>query len=150
LPLLDGGRARMAVIGIHDLCRAMEAILHANKVAGYNLYYDDMPTLGEILCVVRKIVGRKVLFVPVPAALLLLPLSLLCCLRIPTPVDLDNLKGYITSLAPYHPTNLSTVLPHPSTLQVALAEAWEGERVEMRGGIRSSMKHRNSQQISSN
>jgi nucleoside-diphosphate-sugar epimerase len=124
LPLLDGGRTRMPVIGIHDLCRALEAILQLNEAAQYNLYYEDMPTLGELLRLLGIILGRKVLFVSVPAALLLPPLSLLRHLRIRTSVDVDNLKGYITTLTPYHPSNLSVVLPAPSSLQAALAEAW--------------------------
>jgi nucleoside-diphosphate-sugar epimerase len=124
LPLLDGGRARMAVIGVHDLCRSLEAILQIHEAAQYNLYYEDMPTLGELLRLLGIILDRKVFFVPVPAALILPPLSLLRLLSIPTPVDVDNLKGYITSLTPYHPTNLSAILSRPATFQAALAEAW--------------------------
>ena len=84
-----------------------------------------MPTLGELLRQLGTILNRKVLFVSVPAALLLLPLSVLRYLRIRAPIDVDNLKGYITNLAPYHPTNLSSVLAQPSTLQAALAETWK-------------------------
>ena len=36
LPLLDGGRARMTVIGVHDLCRALEAILQIHEAKQYN------------------------------------------------------------------------------------------------------------------
>jgi len=126
LPLLDGGRARMTVIGVHDLCRALEAILQIHEAKQYNLYYEEMPTLGEILGQLGTILNRKVLFVPVPAAFLLLPLSVLRHLGIRAPLDVDNLKGYITNLAPYHPTNLSSVLPQPSTSETAVAEAWEG------------------------
>jgi nucleoside-diphosphate-sugar epimerase len=124
LPLPDGGRVRMTVIGVHDLCRALEAILQIHEPKQYNLYYEDMPTLGEVLRQLGTILNRKVLFVPVPAAFLLLPLSVLRYLRIRAPIDVDNLKGYITNLAPYHLTNLSSVLARPSTLQAALAEAW--------------------------
>lgn len=124
LPLLDGGRAPMTVIGVHDLCRALETVLQLREGNEYNLYYEDMPTLGELLRQLSTILNRKVLFVPVPAALLLMPLSVLRYLGIRVPLDVDNLKGYITNLAPYHPTNLSAVLPRPSTWEGALAEAW--------------------------
>ena len=110
LPLLDGGRARMTVIGVHDLCRALEAILQIHEAKQYNLYYEEMPTFGELLRQLGTILNRNVLFVPVPAAFLLLPLSVLRYLRIRPPIDVDNLKGYITNLAPYYPTNLSSVL----------------------------------------
>jgi uncharacterized protein YbjT (DUF2867 family) len=132
IPLLDGGRARMTVIGVHDLCRALEAILQIHEANQYNLYNEEMPTLGELLRQLGTILNRKVLFVPVPAAFLLLPLSILRYLRIRAPLDVDNLKGYITNLAPYHPTNLSSVLARPSTLEAALAEALgEGEVHEL-------------------
>jgi nucleoside-diphosphate-sugar epimerase len=124
LPLLDGGHARMTVIGVHDLCRALEAILQIHEAKQYNLYYEEMPTFGELLRQLGTILNRNVLFVPVPAAFLLLPLSVLRYLRIRPPIDVDNLKGYITNLAPYHPTNLSSVLARHSTLQAVLEEAW--------------------------
>ena len=127
LPLLDGGRARMTVIGVHDLCRALEAILQIFNPKQYNLYYEDMPTLGEVLRQLQIVLNRKVIFVPVPAAFLLLPLSVLRYFHIRAPIDVDNLKGYLTNLAPYYPTNLSSVLARPSTLQAALAEAWVGQ-----------------------
>jgi len=125
LPLLDGGKARMTVIGIYDLCRAIESILQSDVAGQYNLYYADRPTLGEIMRLLRKIFGRKILFVPLPATFLLLPLSLLQCLHIRTPVDVDNLKGYITGMEPYHLSNLSEILPQPSTLEAALADVWK-------------------------
>ena len=124
LPLLDGGRARMTIIGVHDLCRALEVILQIQEAKQYNLYYEEMPTFDELLRQLGTILNRKVLFVPVPAVLLLLPLSVLRYLGIRVPLDVDNLKGYIANLAPHHPTNLSSVLPQPSTLQCALAKAW--------------------------
>ncbi len=125
LPLLDGGHGRMTIIGVHDLCRALEAILQIHEAKQYNLYYEDMPTFGELLHELEIILHRKVRFVPVPAAVLILPLLILRYLRIRAPLDVDNLKGYITNLAPYHRTNLSSVLARPSTLHAALAEAWE-------------------------
>lgn len=124
LPLLDGGHARMTVIGVHDLCRALEIILQIHEAKQYNLYYEEMPAFGELLRQLRTILNRNVLFVSVPAVLLLMPLSVLRYLRIRAPIDVDNLKGYITNSAPYYATNLSSVLARPSTLQAALAETW--------------------------
>jgi len=128
IPLLDGGRAHMTVIGIDDLCRAAEIIVKDQKRGPHNLYYKEMPTFGDLLRVLAKILGRNILFVPVPAALVFPPLWLLRRLSVQTPIDVDNLKGYITGLTPYHQTNLTALLPRPSTWQAALADSWESER----------------------
>src|SRR5262249_31368703 len=123
----DGGRASITVIGVQDLCKSVDEVLRCHRETQYNLYYEDAPTMRELLHLLRKIIGRHVLFFPVPATCLLLPLSVLRRLRIRTPIDADNLKGYVTSLAPYHPTNLRLVLPHPTSLEAALREAWGRE-----------------------
>lgn len=127
LPLLDGGRARITVIGVHDLCRAVEEILRRPD-GEFNLYYPEAPTLGELLGRLRGILGRKTLFVPLPAALLVLPLALLRALQVRTPVDLDNLKGYMKSLAPAHKSTLTEVLSRPKSVEEALREAYGATR----------------------
>jgi NADH dehydrogenase len=124
LPLVDGGRVTTTVIGLADLCRAMEAILGRNQPLEYNLYDPDRPTIKEVLGLLRERLGRKTLLVPVPARVLLIPLTVLAWLGIPTPIDLENLQGYITSRDPLHPSDLMLVVPNPGSLQTALAEAW--------------------------
>lgn len=124
LPLLDGGRGPMTVIGIGDLCRAFEEVLRRPAGGEFNLYYAERPTLGELLRLLRSILGRKCLFMPFPALLLLVPLTLLRWMRIPTPVDVDNLKGYLKSLEPHHATNLYAVLERPQSMEEALREAY--------------------------
>jgi NADH dehydrogenase len=125
VPLLDGGRAHMTVVGIDDVCRAVEIIVKDHKRGPHNLYYEEMPTFGDLLRLLARILGRKILFVPIPAALVFPPLWLLSRLSVQTPIDVDNLKGYITGLIPYHQTNLTALLLRPSTWQAALADSWE-------------------------
>ena len=124
LPLLDGGRTHMTVIGIQDFCRAMEKILEISDAKQYNLYYEHQPTLGELLRLLSSVLNLRTLFIPVPAVVLLFPLTVLRYLRIRTPVDVDNLRGYITGLAPFYHTNLSAILPRSHDLQTVLAESW--------------------------
>ncbi|HXX93402.1 MAG TPA: NAD(P)-dependent oxidoreductase [Planctomycetota bacterium] len=122
LPLVDGGKAELTVIGISDLCRAMEAILGRSEPREYNLFYPDRPLMRDLLLRLRERLGRKTLFVPVPGWALLVPLTILRWLRIPSPVDIENLKGYLRSRDLVHPSNLSAVLERPTGIDPALSE----------------------------
>lgn len=124
LPLVDGGRVETTVIGLGDLGGAMEAILGRAQPREYNLYYPERPTIKRVLGLLRERLGRNTLFVPVPARALIIPLTVLAWLRIPTPIDLENLQGYIASKDPVHPSDLRLVVQSPGSLQTALAEAW--------------------------
>jgi nucleoside-diphosphate-sugar epimerase len=124
VPLLDGGKATMTVIGVYDLCRALDQILRIQEPGQYNLYYEKMPTLASVVRTLAKTLQRRVVFVPVPSILLLLPLSALKALRIRTPIDVDNLKGYIASRAPDYKSDLRGVLPQRTSWESAIQEAW--------------------------
>ena len=127
LPLVDGGKAEMTVIGVLDLCRAMAAILARPEAREYNLYYSQKPTMKEVMVLLRGKLGRKTLFMPAPAWMLIVPLTLLRWMHIRAPVDVENLKGYMKSREQVYASNLADVLPDPSPLATALAEAWDGE-----------------------
>lgn len=122
LPLVDGGKAEMTVIGVADLCRAIEAILGRAEPREYNFYYADRPVMKDLLGRLRERLGRRTFFIPVPGWMLLVPLTLLRWLHIRTPVDLDNLRGYMKSREMVHGSNLALVLEKPSTIDEALSE----------------------------
>ena len=107
-----------------DLCRAMEAILARAEPREYNLYCPERPTLEKVLVLLREKLGRKTLFVPLPAWALVVPLTVLGRLHIPTPLDLENLKGYTKSKEPVHASDLTLVVPSPASFEAALAQAW--------------------------
>jgi nucleoside-diphosphate-sugar epimerase len=122
LPLVDGGKAEMTVIGIIDLCRAIEAILGRAEPREYNLFYPDRPAMKDLVVRLRDRLGRKTVLVPVPGWMLLAPLMILRWLHIKTPVDVDNLKGYMKSREAVHASNLALVVGKPSTVDEALTE----------------------------
>jgi nucleoside-diphosphate-sugar epimerase len=122
LPLVDGGKAEMTVIAISDLCRAMGPVLGRAEPREYNLYYPEKPTMKQLLVRLREKLGSKTLFLPTPAWMLLVPLTILRWLHIRTPIDVDNLRGYMKSKEQIHASTLSLVLEKPSTIEEALSE----------------------------
>jgi len=111
VPLLDGGHSQMYIIGIDDLCRAIYQIIKAEKnITEYNLYYPERVTLKEILITLRSLLKRKILFIPFPSKLLILPLSFLNTIGIKLPVDIDNLRGFIKSQTMIYRSDLPKVL----------------------------------------
>jgi nucleoside-diphosphate-sugar epimerase len=111
VPLLDGGKSQMYMIGIDDLCRAFYQIIMANNnLTEYNLYYPERVTLQEMLFALRSLLKRKILFLPVPSKFLILPLTFFNTIGIKLPVDIDNLRGFIKSQAMPYPSDLQKVI----------------------------------------
>ena len=106
----------------------MEGILQLPQPRQYNLYYPDMPTLRELMTLAGRSLGHELFSYP-SVAMLLIPLSILHRLRINAPVDVDNLRGYITSLEVHHTTDLAEVLPHWHSLKGAVMEAFRTDNL---------------------
>ena len=119
----------MTVIGIHDLCRAVSAILHKDTPAEYNLYYPEKITLRELLDMLRSQMGRRVVLIPVPSALLLPPLTLARALGFKLPVDVENVKGFLKAQEPIHSSNLLSLVGSTAPLETVLRESLQGEMI---------------------
>jgi nucleoside-diphosphate-sugar epimerase len=121
VPLLDGGTSQMYVIGLDDLCLCLKRIIEtADPSQEYNLYYPEKVTLKEILMIVRRLAGRPTLLIPIPAALLVLPLSLLNRLGLKLPIDIENLRGFIKSQTMIYSSDLPKLLPTDRPLEEIL------------------------------
>jgi len=74
LPLPDGGKTAVHLIGIQFLCDVMkEALIHPSGWPGgktWNLFLPDPVTFKDLLAAIRKSLGTKCFFVPVPSLLL--------------------------------------------------------------------------------
>jgi nucleoside-diphosphate-sugar epimerase len=120
VPLLDGGQANMYVIGIDDLCRAINQVLKTpDPKAEYNLYLPEKVTLREILTTLRDQLKRKTIFIPLPSKMLIWPLAVLNTIGLKLPVDIDNLRGFIKSQAMPYPSDLQKVIgPYQSMKEI--------------------------------
>jgi nucleoside-diphosphate-sugar epimerase len=118
VPLLDGGHSQMYVIGLDDLCRSLYQITNSPDDSGeYNLYYPEKVTLKEMLLTIRHLSGSRTLLIPVPAAFLVFPFSLLNRLGIKLPIDIENLRGFIKSQTMIYQSDLPKLLPASFSLE---------------------------------
>jgi nucleoside-diphosphate-sugar epimerase len=121
VPLIDGGSSRMYIIGLEDLCRCLGRIIE-NRDDGleYNLYYPQKVTLKEMLVAIKGLSGRHTLLFPIPASLLIFPLSFLKQLGVRLPVDIENLRGFIKSQTMIYPSDLPKLLTDSYALEEIL------------------------------
>lgn len=68
LPLIDGGRQKVKLIGLRDLLEYIETILNSTngERKEHNLFYTPEVTLSEVLWELAKFYNRKILFISIP------------------------------------------------------------------------------------
>jgi len=120
LPLPNGGKSPMYLIGIADLCLAITKILHRKGPSEFNLYYPEKPTLKAILTQIKSMLSCRVKTIPIPASFLLWPLEILKRMHIRTPIDVDNLKGFIKSQDKTFRSDLEIVLGEIPNFETSL------------------------------
>jgi uncharacterized protein YbjT (DUF2867 family) len=103
VPLPDGGQGKIPVIRIDDLCE--RTMLLANMTAPpreANLCEPELKSLRELVQDAAEETGRRPLVLPVPSGLFLYLLTLAGRLRIPLPVNADNLMGFLGNQGAQH------------------------------------------------
>ena len=123
LPLLDGGKSQMHLIGIMDLCKSISLILNREGPLEFNLYYSEKHTLRTVLTLMKILLQRNVLLVPLPAVLFIWPLEALKRMGVRLPIDVDNLKGFAKSQKMIHHSDLKIIIGPTLSLQKALKKA---------------------------
>lgn len=124
LPLPNGGKSQMYLIGIVDLGISITEILNRKGPSEFNLYYPEKPTLRTILTQIKFVLQRNVMLIPLPAGFLLFPLEFLKWLDVRTPIDVDNLKGFIKSQDMTHRSNLEIVMRVIPALETYLKQSF--------------------------
>jgi nucleoside-diphosphate-sugar epimerase len=107
LPLPDGGRGLVPIIPVERLCsETLLAAAAARIPRELNLFFPRLHSLREI---VEHAAGpqRRIRVVPVPSQLVLAALRLAQALRVPLPVNADNLRGFLANQQAVHVSSLS-------------------------------------------
>jgi nucleoside-diphosphate-sugar epimerase len=115
IPLLDGGRTPIPVVGVADFCTAIVAIIAAGNHGGeFNLFNPDMPTTRQLTEAVLRASGHRAWLLPVSYELAQGFLRLTEALGIPLPVTTQNLGG--ARQVGTHRSTLEALVPRPATL----------------------------------
>jgi nucleoside-diphosphate-sugar epimerase len=114
LPLIEDGNGLVPIVDINTLCQAINVVIsNKDKVIvdkDFNLFHPELISLKYLLQQISHAAGNKVIFIKVPARLLLLPLDFLRRVGIKLPVTSDNLKGYIINRNILHVSSLNKIL----------------------------------------
>jgi nucleoside-diphosphate-sugar epimerase len=119
LPLPEGGRAELPILGLSDFCRSVEGILDRPERREFNLY-SEKPKAREFLDRLRQMLGSRVRFVPMsmwPVFRLAFRWS-----RLPGPSDVDLLQGLMNSRSVIRELHLLYLVERPAAVDEVLRE----------------------------
>jgi nucleoside-diphosphate-sugar epimerase len=111
IPLPSGGTGEVPFISIGVLCEAMRKVLEHPGNREHNLFSQRFTSLKLLVQTLREVVckNRGPLLVPMPATLMLKGLQLMELLRLPIPINAENLKGFIRNQERLHESTLDAL-----------------------------------------
>jgi uncharacterized protein YbjT (DUF2867 family) len=108
LPLPDGGKGLIPIIDIHKLCEKVYQILLRDTSQDENIFENELVSLRELLLNVAKEKNRKIFVLNVPSRLILYILKVVEYMRLPLPVNADNLRGFMANQKSEHRSTLNS------------------------------------------
>lgn len=107
IPLPNGGYGQVPVIEVDRLCAEILVITEmVVPVLECNVFEQKPRSLRQLVLSAAADGGRKPWVVSVPASLIVLGLRLATALRLPLPVNVDNLEGFMANQAARHISTL--------------------------------------------
>ena len=109
LPLIDSGRNPIQFISQSDFNTAMTMLVALPFSKEINLCDENTTSLKELTKKIANELNKKLILIPIPSWLLLLAISVLNILHLPTPISKEQILGYISNDKVYfHKTDLSS------------------------------------------
>ena len=123
IPLVGGGQQPVQIIGIGELVTAIDTILTSDIGGTFTLASSRVYPYREFYKIIAQHVHAKVIFIPLPFAVMRALIRLANALRIPLAITEDNLLGLqqmerLTTAADLRRLNL-TIRPLKTTLKKA-------------------------------
>ncbi|NDD62619.1 MAG: NAD-dependent epimerase/dehydratase family protein [Acidobacteria bacterium] len=107
IPLPGGGEGLVPTIGIERLCELTLDLASGHLESGeFNLFEPRLTNLRELVLSAATRLGKKPILVPFPSNAALVALTVLESLRLPLPVNVDNLRGFIANQQAGHRSSL--------------------------------------------
>lgn len=121
VPLLSGD-GKIPFISIELLAQALQVVLTqpALPAQEFNLFAQKLATLAELLICSRDVLGVRTLLLPVPVGLVRIGLLGAGRLKLPLPVNVDNLDGFTGNQVQVHHGNLQLLGVTEETLREAV------------------------------
>ncbi|MBX7180743.1 MAG: NAD(P)-dependent oxidoreductase [Bacteroidia bacterium] len=93
VPLIDGGKQPVQTIDVNELCEASYRLLEQNKQGIWCMAERHPTTMRNLYFAIAQAMNKKVIFLPLPYALVWFPAWLADRLKISLPINLENLLG---------------------------------------------------------
>jgi uncharacterized protein YbjT (DUF2867 family) len=107
IPLPDGGYGHVPVIEVGRLCRETLAIAQdTSPHREYNLFEREPRSLRQLVLDAAAEGGHKPRILAVPASVFAFGLRVATALRLPLPVNADNLEGFLANQTAKHISTL--------------------------------------------
>ena len=126
IPLLNGGRNLVPIIGVSDFVLAVETIAERRLRGAYNLFNPDQMTMRELLDTVKQCAGHRALYLPINSSAAVLALRVLRKLGLRLPVDEGNVRAVDQNQGVIHLTDLPELLPEILSNREAIGRALKG------------------------
>jgi nucleoside-diphosphate-sugar epimerase len=108
VPLIGGGTAPVAVIGIGHFLDALAIVVEQERAGAFNLFYGKQPSAREF---VRAVKGGRGWVLPVPAGLALRAAQIVQALHLPLPVNPGQIRALAANASSPWPSDLGELLP---------------------------------------
>jgi len=123
IPLPDGGRDRVPIIGIVDFLVATRLIIESGKPGAYNLFCDELVTLRELTEAVNRHAGHRAMCIGIPCSWVVFFLTAMQKLGLRFPVDVNNLKALKNTQPRIYASDLKALLGGETSMDAALSLA---------------------------
>ncbi len=93
IPLIGGGRQRVQVIAITDVCRIIEAGIRRDMVGIFNVAHPEVLTMKDVYTSIADTIGVHRIFVPVPLWIAYVGVRVLEMFRFRLPFTSQSILG---------------------------------------------------------
>jgi len=116
VPLPDGGRDKVSVVGVVDFQTALATVIDARRSGLFNLFNPDPATLRELFASIRAASGSRALLLPFPSVLLRTMARSVEKIGLPLPFDAASFAALKANQCVGERSDLGEFVPKPLTL----------------------------------